>query len=194
MERVVEQLPVIVGNNRALTKVNELKSELEALHKRLNRLGKLETTLEAQSHKKQENLVDQLRRLVKFQEELRAVARQNRSISREERQTLRTQFEELERQKKLLWETARLAERRGKALSHEIALIRRKRESLSKRVTSLREILEITDEVELDEIELGALYERVYALKKPAAEEETNLRKQFIDLVFRFHLPDQRKT
>ncbi len=194
MERVVEQVTVIVENNRALTKVNELKNELENLHKRLNRLGKLETTLEGQSHKKQENLIDQLKRLVKFQEELRTTARQNREISREERQTLRSQFEELERQKRHIVDTIKLTERRGKALSHEIVLVRRRREALVKRVTSLREILEITDEVELDEQELVELYERTYTLKKPVAEEESNLRKQVIDLVFRFHLPERRKA
>lgn len=193
MERMTEQVPVIVENDRALARVKELRNELEALQEGLHRLGKAEAVLEGQSQKKQENLLNQLKQVVESQDELRRVAREDKS-SKEERRTLRKQFEELERQKRFLLEAIKLAERRGKALSYQIALLRRKREFLSQRVASLGEIMEISDEVAFGEKELETLYERTYALKKPVAEEETNLRKQLIDLVFKFHLPDRKKV
>lgn len=193
MERIVEQVPALPENARALVRLKELINELEALQGQLSRLAKAEALLEEQSHKKQANLVNQLKQIGKLQEEIRRIAREQKS-SKEEQQILRKQFSELERQKKFTLEAIKLAERRGKALSYQIALIRRRREFLSQRVASLREIIEISDEVAFGEKELETLYERTYALKKPVAEEEANLRRQLIDLVFRFHLPDRRKA
>lgn len=193
MERMVEQELIFVESDRALARVNELRKELETLQERLNRLGKLETVLEGQSHKKRENLVDQLRQTVKFEEELKTIARGNKGGGKEARWVLKKQLRELERQKKLLREAVKEADKRGRALSHEIAVIRRKRGFLGQRLLNLKEILEITDEIQLSEKELEMLYERTSALKKPLVEDESNLREQIMDLVFRFHIPDRKK-
>lgn len=191
-EELTGQEQVSVGQRELLSKIEEIRVDVEFFGKRLSRLTKLEALLEEKYRKKLETLHDEFKRAERLQGELKSLAKQLKK-NKERRLILKKQISNLEKQKKIIRKTMKQVTGYEKSSSEQIEVIKEEREVLCQRVHDLMQMLELAEQAELNEKELEIVCQRVCATRGLLEEHEKDLRKRTIDLLFEFYIPPRNK-
>lgn len=191
-EELTGQEQVSVGQRELLSKIEEIRVDVEFFGKRLSRLTKLEALLEEKYRKKLETLHDEFKRAERLQGELKSLAKQLKK-NKERRLILKKQISALEKQKKIIRKTMKQVTGYEKSSSEQIEVIKEEREVLCQRVHDLMQMLELAEQAELNEKELEIVCQRVCATRGLLEEHEKDLRKRTIDLLFEFYIPPRNK-
>ena len=192
VERIIAQEQVSAGQRESLSKVEEIRTDVEFFGRRLSRLAKLETLLEGKYRKKQEVLNDQLNRADGYQGELKSLAKQLKK-NKERQAILKKQISDLEKHKKIIRKTMKQVTGYEKSSSKQIEVIKEEQEVLCQRVQDLMQMLGLAEQAELSEKELEIVCQRVCATKRLLEECEIDLRKRTVDLLFEFYIPPRNR-
>jgi len=192
VERIIAQEQVSAGQRESLSKVEEIRTDVEFFGRRLSRLAKLETLLEGKYRKKQEVLNDQLNRADGYQGELKSLAKQLKK-NKERQAILKKQISDLEKHKKIIRKTMKQVTGYEKSSSKQIEVIKEEQEVLCQRVQDLMQMLRLAEQAELSEKELEIVCQRVCATKRLLEECEIDLRKRTVDLFFEFYIPPRNR-
>jgi len=188
IDELVRQEHISTEYEELPCKIEEIHEDVDSLSKRLDRLAKLQVLLKEKYRKRLEDLNEQLNNIGKQQNELESLAKQFKK-NKEKRSILSKQAASLESRKKTIRGTVKQVAGYEKSSSKQVELIEEEREILHQRVHDLVQTLELAKKAELDKNELKILRQRVYATKGLLEEQEINLRKQTIDLLFEFYIP-----
>jgi chromosome segregation ATPase len=181
-----------IGQRELSSKVEELRQSVEFFSERLNRLARLEALLGAKYRKKLEALRDEFNRTDRYQGELKSLAKQLKK-NKERRSVLKKQIADLKKRKKIIRQTMKQVTGYEKSSSEQIGVIREEREILCQRVRDLMQMLQLAEQAELSEKELDIVCQRVCASKGLLEENEADLHKRTIDLLFEFYIPPRNK-
>ena len=192
VEKIIEQEQVSAGQRGPLSKVEEIRTDVEFFDRRLSRLAKLETFLEGKYRKKLEVLNDQLNRADGYQGELKSLAKQLKK-NKKRQAILKKQISDLEKHKKIIRKTMKQVTGYEKSSSKQIEVIKEEREVLCQRVQDLMQMLRLAEQAELSEKELEIVCQRVCATKRLLEECEMDLRKRTVDLLFEFYIPPRNR-
>ena len=193
IDRIIEQERVSTEQRESLSKVEEIRRDVDFFGRRLDRLAQMETLLKGKYRKKLDALNDQFNRVDGYQNELKSLAEQLKK-NKERRLILKKQISDLEKHKKIIRATMKQVTGYEKSSGKQIKVIGEEREVLCQRVQDLMQMLELTEQAELSEKELETVCQRVYATKRLLEEYEIDLRKRTIDLLFEFYIPPKNKS
>ena len=188
IEGIVRQDRASAAQEELSTTIKEVRTDIEFLSRRLERLAKLQSLLKEKYHKRLEALFDQLDSVDKQQCELKSLAEQLKK-NKERRKILKKQVIGLKRRKKTIRGAIKQVEGYEKSSNSQVEVIDEEREVLSQRIHDLMQMLDLAEQAELNGKELELICGRVYATKALLEEHEINLRKRTIDLLFEFYIP-----
>lgn len=188
IEGIVRQDRASAAQEELSTRIEEVRTDIEFLSRRLERLAKLQSLLKEKYHKRLEALFDQLDSVDKQQCELKSLAEQLKK-NKERRKILKKQVIGLKRRKKTIRGAIKQVEGYEKSSNSQVEVIDEEREVLSQRIHDLMQMLDLAEQAELNGKELELICGRVYATKALLEEHEINLRKRTIDLLFEFYIP-----
>ena len=188
IEGIVRQDRVSAAQEELSTTIEEVRTDIKFLSRRLERLAKLQSLLKEKYHKRLEALFDQLDSVDKQQCELKSLAEQLKK-NKERRKILKKQVIGLKRRKKTIRGAIKQVEGYEKSSNSQVEVIDEEREVLSQRIHDLMQMLDLAEQAELNGKELELICGRVYATKALLEEHEINLRKRTIDLLFEFYIP-----
>ena len=188
IEGIVRQDRASAAQEELSTTIKEVRTDIEFLSRRLERLAKLQSLLKEKYHKRLEALFDQLDSVDKQQCELKSLAEQLKK-NKERRKILKKQVIGLKRRKKTIRGAIKQVEGYEKSSNSQVEVIDEEREVLSQRIHDLMQMLDLAEQAELNGKELELICGRVYATKGLLEEHEINLRKRTIDLLFEFYIP-----
>ena len=188
IEGIVRQDRASAAQEELSTTIKEVRTDIEFLSRRLERLAKLQSLLKEKYHKRLEALFDQLDSVDKQQCELKSLAEQLKK-NKERRKILKKQVIGLKRRKKTIRGAIKQVEGYEKSSNSQVEVIDEEREVLSQRIHDLMQMLDLAEQSELYGKELELICGRVYATKALLEEHEINLRKRTIDLLFEFYIP-----
>ena len=193
IEGLTGQERVSVGQGELLSRIEEIRKDVEFFASRLSHLAKLEALLERKYYKKLEALQDEFDKADGYQGELESLAKQLKK-NKERRLILKKQIADLEKHKKFIRETMKQVVGYEKSSSEQIEVIKEEREVLCHRVRDLMQMLELAEQAELSEKELEIVCQRVCATKRLLEEHEIDLRKRTIDLLLEFYIPPKKRV
>jgi chromosome segregation ATPase len=188
IEEIVRQDRVSAAQEDLSTRIEEVRTDIEFLSRRLERLAKLQSLLKEKYHKRLEVLFAQLDSIDKQQCELKSLAEQLKK-NKERRTILNKQVTGLERRKKTIRGAIKQVKGYEKSSNAQVEIIDEEQEVLSQRVHDLMQMLDLAEQAELNGKELELICGRVYSTKGLLEEHEINLRKRTIDLLFEFYIP-----
>ena len=188
IERIARQGRVPAAQEELSTRIEEVRTDIEFLSRRLERLAKLQSLLKEKYHKRLEALFAQLDSVDKQQCELKSLAEQLKK-NKERREILKKQITGLKRRKKTIRGAIKQVHGYEKSSNAQVEIIDEEQEVLSQRVNDLMQMLDLAEHAELNGKELELICGRVYATKGLLEEHEINLRKRTIDLLFEFYIP-----
>ena len=191
METIRETLRkerVLAEPEELATRITEARNDIEFLHRRLDRLAKLQSLLKEKYHSRLDSLSTQLSGIDNQQWELKSLAKQLKK-NKERRSIIKGQIASLERRKKTIREAVKQVAGYEKSSNAQVEVIEEEQEILSQRIHDLEHMLELAEQVELNEKELEIVSQRVYATKGLLEEYEIDLSKRTIDLLFEFYIP-----
>jgi len=188
IEGIVRQDRASAAQEELSTRIEEVRTDIEFLSRRLERLAKLQSLLKEKYHKRLEALFDQLDSVDKQQCELKSLAEQLKK-NKERRKILKKQVIGLKRRKKTIRGAIKQIEGYEKSSNSQVEVIDEEQEVLSLRIHDLMQMLDLAEQAELNGKELELICGRVYATKGLLEEHEINLRKRTIDLLFEFYIP-----
>ena len=188
IEGIVRQDRASAAQEELSTTIKEVRTDIEFLSRRLERLAKLQSLLKEKYHKRLEALFDQLDSVDKQQCELKSLAEQLKK-NKERRKILKKQVIGLKRRKKTIRGAIKQVEGYEKSSNSQVEVIDEEQEVLSQRIHDLMQMLDLAEQAELNGKELELICGRVYATKGLLEEHEINLRKRTIDLLFEFYIP-----
>ena len=188
IEGIVRQDRVSAAQEELSTRIKEVRTDIEFLSRRLERLAKLQSLLKEKYHKRLEALFDQLDSVDKQQCELKSLAEQLKK-NKERRKILKKQVIGLKRRKKTIRGAIKQVQGYEKSSNSQVEIIDEEQEVLSQRIHDLMQMLDLAEQAELNGKELELICGRVYATKGLLEEHEMNLRKRTIDLLFEFYIP-----
>jgi len=192
IEETMEQERVSIEQGGLRSKVEELRRGVESFSERLDRLTRLEALLKDRYHKRLEALHDELNRTDGYQGELKSLAKQLKK-NKARQSILKKQIADLKRHKEIVRQTMKQVAGYEKSSGEQIEVIREEHEILSRQVHDLLQMLELAEQAELSEEELGIVCQRVRARKELLEEHEIDLRKRTIDLLFELYIPPRNR-
>jgi hypothetical protein len=170
------------------TAIGQARSEIAFLRRRLDRLAKLQALVKEKYRSRLEALFIQLEGVDRQQWELKSLARQLER-SKEERSAIREQMANFERRKKTICQAIRQMKGYEKSSSARGAVVEEEREILCQRVQDLEHMVELAEKAELDRREWEIVSQRIYATKRLLEEQEIDLSRKTVDLLFEFYIP-----
>jgi chromosome segregation ATPase len=188
IEGIVRQERVAAEEDELSTRINEARSEIEFLRRRLDRLAKLQSLLKEKYCGRLDSLSTQLNGIDKRQWELKSLAKQLKK-NKERRSIIKEQIASLERRKKTIRKAIKQIAGYEKSSNAQVEVIEEEQEILSQRIRDLEHILELAEQAELNKKELEIVSQRVYATKGLLEEHIIDLSKRTIDLLFEFYIP-----
>jgi len=191
IRETLRQERVLAEQEELSTGIKEVRSEVEFLRRRLDRLAKLQSLLKEKYHSRLKSLSTQLSNIDLQQWELGNLTRQLKG-NKEKQSVIKEQIASLERRKKTLLGVARQIAGYKRASSAQVAAIEEEQEILAQRIHDLEHMLELVEQAELDKKELEIVIQRIYAKKGLLEEHALDLSKRTIDLLFDFYIPPRR--
>ncbi len=179
---------VVAGREDLTGKVGEAQSEVAFLRRRLDRLSKLQSLLKEKYYSRLDSLSSELDSLEKQQWELKSLEKQTKT-NKVRRSIIKRQIVSLERRKKTISEAIKQVAGYEKASNSQAALIEDEREVLAQRIHDLEQVLELAGQADLNKKELDIVSRRVDATQALLKEQEMDLSKRTIDLLFEFYIP-----
>lgn len=179
---------LVAGREELAGKVQEAQSEIAFLRRRLNRLAKLQSLLKEKYYSRLESLSSELNDIERQQYELKSLEKQTRS-NKVRRSIIRREIGSLERRKKTIGEAIKQVTGYEKSSNSQAVLIEEEQEVLAQRVHDLEQVLELAGQAELNKKELDIVSRRVNATQALLREQEMDLSKRTIDLLFEFYIP-----
>ena len=190
IRETLRQEQVLAEQGEVSTGIKEVRSEVEFLRRRLDRLAKLQSLLKEKYHSRLKNLSTQLSNIDLQQWELRNLTRQLKG-NKEKQSIVKEQIASLERRKKTLIEVIRQIAGYKRVSNAQVAAIEEEQEILSQRIHDLEYMLELVEQAELNKKEWEIASQRIYATKRLVEEHETDLSKRTLDLLLEFYIPPQ---
>ena len=193
METIRETLRkerVLAEPEELSTRIKEAHSEIEFLHRRLDRLAKLQSLLKEKYHSRLDSLSTQLSSIDIQQWELKSLTKQLKR-NKERRSIIKEQIASLERRKKTIREVIKQITGYRKSSNAQVEVIEEEQEILFQRIHDLEHMLELVEQAELNKKELEIVSQRIYVTKRLLEEHEMDLSKRTIDLLFEFYIPSK---
>jgi archaellum component FlaC len=188
IRETLRQEQILTEQEELSTKIKDVHNEIAFLHRRLDRLAKLQSLLKEKYHSRLENLSTQLRDIDLQQWELKNLTRQLKG-NKEKQSIIKDQVASLERRKKTLIGVARQIAGYKRASNAQVAAIEEEQEILSQQINDLEQTLELAEQAELDKKELEIVVPRIHAKRGWLEEHALDLTKRTIDLLFDFYIP-----
>jgi predicted nucleic acid-binding Zn-ribbon protein len=188
IRETLRQERVLAEPEELSTRIKEAHSEIEFLHRRLDRLAKLQSLLKEKYHSRLDSLSTQLSGIDIQQRELKSLTKQLKR-NKERRSIIKEQVASLERRKKTIREVIKQITGYRKSSNAQVEVIEEEQEILFQRIHDLEHTLELVEQAELNKKELEIVSQRIYVTKRLLEEHEIDLSKRTIDLLFEFYIP-----
>jgi len=188
IRETLRQERVLAEPEELSTRIKEAHSEIEFLHRRLDRLAKLQSLLKEKYHSRLDSLSTQLNGMDIQQRELKSLTKQLKR-NKERRSIIKEQIASLERRKKTIREVIKQITGYRKSSNAQVEVIEEEQEILFQRIHDLEHTLELVEQAELNKKELEIVSQRIYVTKKLLEEHEIDLSRRTIDLLFEFYIP-----
>ena len=190
IRETLRQERVLAEPEELSTRIKEAHSEIEFLHRRLDRLAKLQSLLKEKYHSRLDSLSTQLSSIDIQQWELKSLTKQLKR-NKERRSIIKEQIASLERRKKTIREVIKQITGYRKSSNAQVEVIEEEQEILFQRIHDLEHMLELVEQAELNKKELEIVSQRIYVTKRLLEEHEIDLSKRTIDLLFEFYIPSK---
>ena len=196
MESIRETLReerVLAEEEDLSTRIKEAHSEIEFLHRRLDRLAKLQSLLKEKYHSRLDSLSTQLSGIDMQKWELKSLVKQLKR-NKERRSIIKEQMVGLERRKKTIREVIKQITGYKKSSKAQVEVIEEEQEIIFQRIRDLEYMLELVEQAELNTQELEIVSQRICATKGLLEEHVLDLSKRTIDLLFEFYIPPRNNN
>jgi chromosome segregation ATPase len=191
IRETLRQEGVLAEQGESSAGIEEARSEIEFLRRRLDRLAKLLSLFKEKYHNRLDRLSTQISDIDIQQYELRSLAGQLKG-NKEKQSIVKEQITGMDKRKKTLIGVTRQITEYGKSTNARAEAIEEEREILSQRIHDLEETLELVEQAELTRKELEIVVQRIHGKKGWLEEHALDLSKRTIDLLFDFYVPPKR--
>ena len=191
----METIREALEGNRTLAEQEEISTELEEirssiafLRRRLDRLAKIHSLLKERHRSKLDSLSTRLSDIDMQQAELKGLARQLKG-SKEKQTIIREEVASLDRRRKTLLKIMRQIATYRRVSNVQVEAIEEEREVLCQQIDDLEHVLKAVQQAEMGSKEMEIVARRTYAKKALLEEHLSDLTKRTIDLLFDFYVP-----
>ena len=188
IRETLRQERVPAEQEKLSTSIKEARSDISFLHRRLDRLTKLQSLLKEKYRSRLESFFIQLSGIDRQQWELKSLSKPLER-NRERRAIIKEEMASLERRKKTIREAIMQITGYEKSSNTRAEIIREEQEILSQRLQDLEQMLELAGKAELNKKEWEIVSQRIDVIKRSLEEHETDLSRRTIDLLFEFYIP-----
>ena len=188
IEGTIAQGSVLAEQDGFSARIQEARSDIAFLRRRLDRLAKLQLLLKEKYRGRLASLSAELSDIDRQEWELGSLARQLKK-NKERRSIIKRQIASLDRRKKTIRQAMRQVTGYERSSNAQVDMIEEEQEVLSQRVHDLEHILGLAEKAELNRRELDTIAQRVHATQTLLREHEADLSKRTIDLLFEFYIP-----